>query len=75
MSAQFRVGLSAKMLANDGTPMIPEIDLSPLLDNPNIIVESLPDVGTGDLTHDMVKDLDAVALFLERVGDHTFGPN
>jgi phosphoglycerate dehydrogenase-like enzyme len=75
MSDQFRVGLSAKMLANDGTLMIPEIDLSPLLDNPNITVESLPDVGTGDLTHDMVKDLDAVALFLERVGDHTFGPN
>lgn len=75
MSARFRVGLSAKILSNDGTLMIPEVDLLPLTDNPGIEVESLPDVGAGDLTHDMVKDLDAVVLFLERVGDHTFGPD
>ena len=75
MSDQFRVGLSAKILASNGTQMIPEIDLSPLMDDPRIAVESLPDVGTGDLTHGMVKNLDAVALFLERVGDHTFGPD
>jgi len=74
-NATFRVGLSAKILSNDGRLMIPEVDLSPLTDNPRIEVESLPDVGAGDLTHDMVKDLDAVVLFLERVGDHTFGPD
>ena len=75
MADTFRIGLSAKILANDGTLMIPEVDLSPLTDNPAIDVVSLPDVGADDLTHDMVKDLDAVVLFLERVGDHTFGPD
>lgn len=72
---RFRIGLSAKILAADGTLMIPEVDLSPLIDDPKIEFESLPDVGVDDLTHDMVKDLDAVVLFLERVGDHTFGPD
>lgn len=75
MTDRFRVGLSAKILANDGTLTIPEVDLTPLTTNPAIDVVSLPDVGAGDLTHAMVGDLDAVALFLERVGDHTFGPD
>ncbi len=70
----FRVGLSAKILSEDGQLMIPEVDLSPLLNNPSIDVVSLPDIGTGDLTHAMVNDLDAVVLFLEKVGDHTFRP-
>ena len=74
MSEKFRIGLSAKILRADGTLAIPEVDLSPL-DDPRIEYESLPDIGVDDLTHDMVKDLDAVVLFLERVGDHTFGPD
>lgn len=74
-NARFRIGLSAKILAADGTLMIPEVDLSPLMDDPRIEVESLPDVGAGDLEHEMVQHLDAVVLFLERVGDHTFGPD
>lgn len=75
MNATFRVGLSAQILAADGAQAIPEVDLSPLTGNPRIEVESLPDIGTGDLTHAMVKDLDAVVLMLERVGDHSFGPD
>ena len=75
MSATFRIGLSAKILRGDGTLAIPEVDLSPLEGHPQIEFESLPDIGVEDLTHDMVKDLDAVVLFLERVGDHTFGPD
>ena len=42
MTDTFRIGLSAKIQANDGTLMIPEVDLSPLTDNPAIDVVSLP---------------------------------
>lgn len=75
MAANFRIGLSAKILSASGELQIPEVDLSPLTSNARVDVVSLPDVGADDLTHEMVKDLDAVVLFLERVGDHTFGPD
>lgn len=74
-SVRFRIGISAKILAADGTLVVPDVDLSPLTDNPNVEFESLPDVDVGDLEYAMVRDLDAVILFLERVGDHTFSPD
>lgn len=74
-NSPFRVGFSAQLVAADGSQPVPEVDLSPLRDDPNVEVVSLPDIATDDLTHDMVADLDAVVLMLERVGDHTFGPD
>jgi len=71
----FNVGISAGLRNGDGTLVIPEVDLSPLEKNGSISVESLPDIGQGNLTHDMVKHLDAVVLMLERVDDDTFGPD
>jgi len=71
----FNVGVSADLRNPDGTLLIPEVDLSPLEQNEAISVESLPKVGQGKLTHEMVKHLDAVVLLLERVDDETFGPD
>lgn len=72
---KFRVGISAALRNDDGSVVIAEVDLSPLENDARIVVETLPPIGPETLTHEMVKDFDAVVLMLERVDDSTFGPD
>ncbi len=72
---KFHIGISAKLFNTDGTAAIREFDIAPLVNNPQIVVSRLPDVDTGDLLHDSVKELDAAILFLERISSKTFAAN
>jgi len=67
----FNIGVSRKLLNTDMTPVITEVDFSPILDNPAIRVSTLPDIDTGELTPDDVRELDAAILFLEKVNRQT----
>ncbi len=71
--SQFNIGLSAQLYQEDGTVLIPEVDLSPLKNHPRIRLSSLPPVRTGLLKHADVAHLDAAILFLERITEETFG--
>lgn len=71
---KFNIGVSAKLLSDDGSPAMEELDLSLLTDNPHVEVSRLPDVDTGDLLHSHVENLDAAILFLEKITDKTFAP-
>lgn len=71
--SHFNIGLSAQLYQNDGTVLVPEVDLTPLKNQPNITLSELPAVGTGLLEHADVAHLDAAVLFLEKVTSDTFG--
>lgn len=72
MSRKFKVGISAGIRRSDGTLVIPEADLSALIDDPRVEISSLADVGNGELEASHIADLDAVVLLLERVSERTF---
>ena len=68
----FNVGVTAGLLNADGSGVMPEVDLSPLTDNPAINVTRLRDVQTGELLGADIETLDAAILFLERIVPATF---
>jgi len=59
----------------DGTLVIPEVDLSLLENNDQITVNSLPDIGGGNLTSEHIADNDAIILMLERIDKNSFTAN
>jgi len=74
-SKQFKVGVSASLRRTDGTLVIPEVDLSLLENNDQITVNSLPDIGGGNLTSEHIADNDAIILMLERIDKNSFTAN
>jgi D-3-phosphoglycerate dehydrogenase len=67
---KFRVGLSIRFRRPDGSPAIPEFDLSPLTDDPRMECIDLPDVDR--LSHDDLASMDAVILGLEGIDAGSF---
>lgn len=75
MEKTFNVGISRKLLNPDMTSVIKEVDFSPLIDNTAIKLSTLPDIETGDLSSEVLSNLDAAVLYLERITAETVAGN
>ena len=70
--ARFRVVLSGDFLNEDGGPALPEFDLSPLHDHPDIDVEVLE--ARDEIGPDQVAEADALILLKPRITARSFHP-
>ena len=71
---QFRVALSGAFQNNDGTPVFPMFDLSPLSDDPEVQFEYVAGID-GRMSAESLEGFDALVLLLEKFDANSIPAN